>query len=206
MKSRANQLDPRIIGGLRAVIMPNDVLDEKQVTHYPLPLHGMVGYAVECLMDLQNLGTNPRDRLFYLMEVNYGSPFPFRCRVVGNSAAEGDFSFFLPADQVAVHADGAEAEKPKARPFTITEFNERFKLGSPVHFVEKSGGYERYVMYTGYCLDKSEAWVSLGRNAYKLRDLFDNYKLSIGYVKKGDREEPMWGVFGVDSGVYKYEE
>ena len=57
MKSRTNQLDPRIIGGLRAVIMPNDVLDEKQVTHYPLPLHGMVGYAVECLMDRQNLAT-----------------------------------------------------------------------------------------------------------------------------------------------------
>lgn len=80
MKCRSNNLDPRIIGGLRAVIMPNDVLDEKQVTHYPLPLHGMVGYAVECLMGLQNLGTNPRDRLFYLTEVNYGSPFPFRCR------------------------------------------------------------------------------------------------------------------------------
>lgn len=204
MKSRTNQLDPRIIGGLRAVIMPNDVLDEKQVTHYPLPLHGMVGYAVECLMDLQNLGTNPRDRLFYLTEVNYGSPFPFRCRVVGNSAAEGDFSFFLPASQVAAYADGAEDEKPKARPFTIAEFNKRFKLGSSVHFAEKDGGYERRVLYIGYCVDKSGAYVYLGPRVYKLQDLFDDYKLAIAYVKKDGREdESLWGVFGVDSGVYE---
>ncbi len=203
MKSRTNQLDPRILGGLRTVLMPNDVLDEKQVTHYPLPLHGMVGYAVECLMDLQNLGTNPRDRLFYLTEVNYGSPFPFRCRAVGNSAAEGDFSFFLPASQVAAYADGAEAVKPKARPFTIAEFNKRFKLGNSVHFIEKDGGYERRVMYIGYCVDKSGAYVYLGPRVHKLQDLFDDYKLAIAYVKKDDREEPLWGVFGVDSGVYE---
>lgn len=203
MKSRTNQLDPRIIGGLRAVFMPNDVLTEDQVARYPLQLQGMKGYAVECLMDLQNLGTDPHGRLFRLIKVNCGSPFPFRCCVVGNSAAEGDFSFFLPASQVAAYADGAEEKEPKARPFTIAEFNKRFKLGSHVHFVEKSGGYERRVMYIGYCIDKSEAWVSLGHNTYKLNDLFDRFKLAIGYVKKDDREEPLWGVFGVDSGVYE---
>lgn len=202
MKYQTSHLDPRIIGGLRAVLMPSDVLTMSLASRFKSLLQGTEGYAAECLMDFQDLGTNPRDRLFRLVETNCGSPFPFRCRVVGNAAAVGDFSFFLPADQV----DEPEAEKPKARPFTITEFNERFKLGSSVHFVEKSGGYERYVMYTGYCLDKSEAWVSLGRNAYKLNDLFDNYKLAIGYVKKDGREdEPLWGVFGVDSKVYKYE-
>ncbi len=199
MKSRTNQLDPRILGGLRAILMPNDVLTEDQVARYPLRLQGMKGYAVECLMDLQNLGTDPTDRLFRLVKVNYGSPFPFRCCVVRNSAAEGDFSFFLPASQVSVYSDEPEDEKPKARPFTIAEFNKRFKLGSSVHFVEKDGGYERRVMYTGYCIDKSEAWVSLGHNSYKLQALFDDFKLAIGYVKKDDREEPLWGVFGVDS-------
>ena len=202
MKSRTNQLDPRILGGLRAILMPNDVLTEDQVARYPLRLQGMKGYAVECLMDLQNLGTDPRRRLFRLLKVNCGNPFPFRCCMVGNSAAEGDFSFFLPASQVAAYADGAEAEKPKAQPFTIAEFNKRFKLGSSVHFIEKDGGYERQVMYIGYCIDKSEAWVSLGSNSYKLDDLFDRFKLAIGYMKKDDREEPLWGVFGVDSGVY----
>lgn len=207
MKYRSNHLDPRIIGGLRSVLMPNDVLTEEKAARFSLQPLKTVGYAAECLMDFQELGTDPSDHLFRIVEVNYGSPFPFRCRVVGNSAAVGDFSFFIPADQVAAFCDEPGDEKPKARPFTITEFNERFKLGSSVHFVEKSGGYERYVMYTGYCLDKSEAWVSLGRNAYKLNDLFDNYKLAIGYVKKDGREdEPLWGVFGVDPGVYKYEE
>lgn len=202
MKYRSNHLDPRIIGGLRAVLMPSDVLTMSLASRFKSLLQGTEGYAAECLMDFQDLGTNPRDRLFRLVETNCGSPFPFRCRVVGNAAAVGDFSFFLPADQV----DEPEAEKPKARPFTITEFNERFKLGSSVHFVEKDGGYERRVMYTGYCIDKSGACVCLGIISYKLQDLFDNYKLAIGYVKKDGREdEPLWGVFGVDSKVYKYE-
>ena len=202
MKYQTSHLDPRIIGGLRAVLMPSDVLTMSQASRFKSLLQGTEGYAAECLMDFQDLGTNPRDRLFRLVETNCGSPFPFRCRVVGNAAAVGDFSFFLPADQV----DEPEAEKPKARPFTITEFNERFKLGSSVHFVEKDGGYERRVMYTGYCIDKSGACVCLGIMSYKLQDLFDHYKLAIGYVKKDGREdEPLWGVFGVDSKVYKYE-
>ena len=46
----------------------------------------------------------------------------------------------------------------------------------------------------------------LGIMSYKLQDLFDRCKLAIGYVKKDDREEPIWGVFGVNSEVYKYEE
>ena len=128
MKYQTSHLDPRILGGLRAVLMPNDVLTEEQVSRFPLQLQGMVGYAAECLMDFQELGTDPRGRLFRLVNVNSGSPFPFRCCVVGNSAAVGDFSFFLPAGQVAAYADGAEAEKPKARPFTIAEFKQQFDL------------------------------------------------------------------------------
>ena len=204
MKYRSNHLDPRIIGGLSAVLMPNDVLTEEQAARFSLQPLKTVGYAAECLMDFQELGTDPSDHLFRIVEVNYGSPFPFRCRVVGNSAAVGDFSFFIPADQVAACSDNQE--ETIARPFTIDEFNARFKLGSSVHFIEKDGDHERRVIYTGYCVDKSEACVYLVPRAYKLRDLFDSCKLAIGYVKKDDREEPLWGVFGVDSEVYKYEE
>ena len=204
MKYRSNHLDPRIIGGLSAVLMPNDVLTEEQAARFSLQPLKTVGYAAECLMDFQELGTDPSDHLFRIVEVNYGSPFPFRCRVVGNSAAVGDFSFFIPADQVAACSDNQE--ETIARPFTIDEFNARFKLGSSVHFIEKDGGYERRVIYTGYCINKSEEYVYLGPRVYKLQDLFDNCKLAVGYVKKDDREEPLWGVFGVDPGVYKYEE
>ena len=206
MSDKSITLDPRIIGGLRSVLMPNDVLTEEKAARFSLPPLRTVGYAADHLITFQDLGTDPSGHLFRIVEVKCGSPFPFRCRVAGNSAAVGAFSFFLPADQVAAYADGAEAEKPRARPFTIAEFNERFKLGSPVHFVKKDGGYERRVMYTGYCIDKSGVCVCLGIMSYKLQDLFDNYKLAIGYVKKDDREEPLWGVFGVDPGVYKYEE
>ena len=203
MKYRSNHLDPRIIGGVQAVLMPNDVLTGEKAARFSLVPLKTVGYAAECLMDFQDLGTDPSGHLFRIVEVKCGSPFPFRCRVVGNSDAVGDFSFFLPADQVAACSDNQE--ETIARPFTITEFNERFKLGSSVHFIEKDGGHERRVMYTGYCVDKSEACVYLGPRAYKLQDLFDNCKLAIAYEKKDDREEPLWGVFGVDPGVYKYE-
>ena len=122
MKYRSNHLDPRIICGLSAVLMPNDVSTEEKASRFSLLPLKTVGYAAECLMDFQDLGTDPSCHLFRIVEVNYGSPFPFRCRVVGNSAAVGDFSFFLPADRVAE----PEAEKPKARPFTIAEFRQRF--------------------------------------------------------------------------------
>lgn len=206
MSDKSITLDPRIIGSLRSVLMPNDVLTEEKAARFSLVPLKTAGYAADHLITFQDLGTDPSCHLFRIVEVKCGSPFPFRCCVVGNSAAVGDFSFFLPANQVAAYADGAEAEKPRARPFTLTEFNERFKLGSSVHFVKKDGGYERRVLYTGYCIDKLGACVCLGIMSYKLQDLFDNYKLAIGYVKKGDREESLWGVFGVDPGVYKYEE
>ena len=205
MKYRSNHLDPRIIGGLQAVLMPNDVLTDERAARFSLSPLSTVGYATDHLITFQDLGTDPSGHLFRIVEVKCGSPFPFRCRVVGNSAAVGDFSFFIPADQVAACSDNQE--ETIARPFTITEFNERFKLGNSVHFIEKDGGYERRVMYTGYCVDKSEACVYLGPRAYKLQELFDRCKLAIGYVKKDGREdEPLWGVFGVDPGVYKYEE
>ena len=202
MRDKSITLDPRIIGGLSAVLMPNDVLTEEKAARFSLSPLSTVGYAADHLITFQDLGTNPSCHLFRIVEVKCGSPFPFRCRVVGNPGAVGDFSFFIPADRVDEPGD----EKPKARPFTIDEFNERFKLGSSVHFVKKDGGYERRVLYTGYCIDKLGACVCLGIMSYKLQDLFDNYKLAIGYVKKDDSEEPLWGVFGVDPGVYKYEE
>ena len=124
---------------------------------------------------------------------------PDECTAAVNRLSQG-------IDRVLGVIQRAYPEEPKARPFTITEFNERFKLGSSVHFIEKDGGHERRVMYTGYCVDKSEACVYLGPRAYKLQYLFDNCKLAIGYMKKDDREEPLWGVFGADPGVYKYEE
>ena len=126
MRYRSNHLDPRIIGGLSAVLMPNDVLTEEQAARFSLQPLKTVGYAAECLMDFQDLGTDPSCHLFRIVEVNYGSPFPFRCRVVGNSAAVGDFSFFIPADQVAAFCDEPGDEKPKAWPFTIAEFKRQF--------------------------------------------------------------------------------
>lgn len=75
MRDRSITLDPRIIGGLSAVLMPNDVLTEEKAARFSLPPLRTVGYAAECLMDFQDLGTDPSDHLFRIVEVKCGSPF-----------------------------------------------------------------------------------------------------------------------------------
>lgn len=204
---KVQNVHPDIIGGIQSIITPKDVA--RNATYFEARLTGQQGYGTNNLDNFIDLDNHMRKyQLFKCIEVIPGSLYPFRCEWLDNLGERfyyDNLQFFLPADMIR-KGGKVEQEEPKARAFTITEFNERFKLGSPVHFIEKDGGYERRVMYTGYCIDKGEAWVSLGHNSYKLNELFGNYKLAIAYVKKDDREEPMWGVFGVDSGVYKYEE
>ena len=191
------KLDSRIVGGLQSVITAKDVLNSRAAVR--LSLVGVTGYAADDIAYFSNLDDKP---VMECVEVRPGKVFPFYCAPVDALDRVLPYQFFIRESQVLIFR---EQEEPKARPFTIAEFNERFKLGSPVHFVEKASGYERRVMYTGYCIDKSGACVCLGIMSYKLQDLFDHYKLAIGYVKKDDCEEPLWGVFGVDSKVYEYE-
>ena len=73
MSDKSITLDPRIIGGLRSVLMPNDVLTEEKAARFSLPPLRTVGYAAECLMDFQDLGTDPSDHLFRIAEVKCGS-------------------------------------------------------------------------------------------------------------------------------------
>lgn len=142
MSNKSATLDPRIIGGLRTVLMPNDVLTEEQVARFPLQLRGMVGYATRCLMDFQDLGINPRRKLFRIVEVKCGSPFPFRCCLADHPNAEGELSFFLPASQVAALCDEPEEKEPKGRPFSIVEFEKRFNIGDKLYLrVDKSPRY-----------------------------------------------------------------
>lgn len=208
MKSRTNQLDPRIIGGLRSVLMPNDVLTEEKAARFSLSPLSTVGYAAECLMDFQDLGADPSGRLFRILKVNRGSPFPFRCRVVGNLAAEGDFSFFLPADQVAAYSD---KEESKARPFTIREFENLFEPPCVVYYrLKNTCSPTRSTVIVGAVLaykyipgdDDSLEIVLSGMSTatpLKARWLFDHVEWS----PSGDLVD--WRPFGVDPGVYKYE-
>ena len=191
------KLDSRIVGGLQSVITAKDVLNSRAADR--LSLVGVAGYAADNITYFSDLDNKP---VRECVEVHPGKVYPFYCAPVDALDRVLPYQFFIRESQVLIFR---EQEEPKARPFTITEFNERFKLGSSVHFIEKDGGHERRVMYTGYCVDKSEACVYLGPRAYKLQELFDRCKLAIGYVKKDDREETLWGVFGVDSKVYKYE-
>ena len=72
MSDKSITLDPRIIGGLHSVLMPNDVLTEEKAARFSLPPLRTVGYAAECLMDFQDLGTDPSDHLFRIVEVKCG--------------------------------------------------------------------------------------------------------------------------------------
>lgn len=206
---KIQEVHPSIIGGIQSIITPKDVA--RNATYYEAAIPGRNGYGTNNLDNFINIDKHmDRYQLFKCIEVAPGSLYPFRCKWIDSLGERYYYEwcqFFLPADMVRKGGE-VEQENPKelkARPFTIAEFNERFKLGSSVHFIEKDGGYERRVMYTGYCVDKLGEYVYLGPRVYKLQYLFDNYKLAIGYVKKDDREEPLWGVFGVDPGVYRYE-
>ena len=193
------KLDRRIVGGLQSVITAKDVLTLRAAGR--LSLVGVTGYVADNIASFSDLNNQEVKKC---VEVRPGQVYPFCCAPIEAPELVAPYQFFIRESQVLIFR---EHEEPKARPFTITEFNERFKLGSSVHFIEKDGGHERRVMYTGYCIDKSKACVYLGPRVYKLQDLFDDCKLAIGYVKKDGREdEPLWGVFGVDPGVYKYEE
>ena len=73
MKYRSNHLDPRIIGGLQAVLMPNDVLTDERAARFSLPPLRTVGYAADHLITFQDLGTDPSGHLFRIAEVKCGS-------------------------------------------------------------------------------------------------------------------------------------
>ena len=173
MKYRSNHLDPRIIGGVQAVLMPNDVLTEEQAARFPLVPLKTVGYAAECLMDFQDLGTDPSGHLFRIEEVKCGSPFPFRCRVVGNPGAVGDFSFFIPADRVAAFCD--KPEKKQYRAFKDTnEFfiKTNFEEGDLIHIRSKDK-IEYWVMFVGW----TDVGLMLGTENFTFDKLFEKFEL-----------------------------
>lgn len=173
MRDKSITLDPRIIGGLNAVLMPNDVLTEEKAARFSLSPLSTVGYAADHLITFQDLGTDPSDHLFRIVEVKCGSPFPFRCRVVGNAAAIGDFSFFIPAEQVAAFCD-APKEK-QYRPFKDTrEFfiKTNFEEGDLIHIRSKDK-IEYWVMFVGW----TDIGLMLGTENFTFDKLFDKFEL-----------------------------
>ena len=173
MRDRSITLDPRIIGGLSAVLMPNDVLTEEKAARFSLPPLRTVGYAADHLITFQDLGTDPSGHLFRIVEVKCGSPFPFRCRAVGNSAAVGDFSFFIPADQVAAYSD--KPEEKQYRPFKDTrEFfiKTNFEEGDLIHIRSKDK-VEYWVMFVGW----TDRGLMLGTENFTFDKLFEKFEL-----------------------------
>ena len=173
MRDKSITLDPRIIGGLSAVLMPNDVLTEEKAARFSLSPLSTVGYAADHLITFQDLGTDPSCHLFRIVEVKCGSPFPFRCRVVGNSDAVGDFSFFIPTDQVATYSD--KPEKKQYRPFKdAREFfiKTNFEEGDLIHMRSKDK-VEYWVMFVGW----TDRGLMLGTENFTFDKLFEKFEL-----------------------------
>lgn len=122
MSNKSATLDPRIRGGLEAVVFPDDVCTEAKVNSF-LADGAVVGYAADRLddfSDLEDLTTN----LVRCVRVNPGALYPFECSLVMNPCVLVQHQFFILKSAVYRPHD----DIPKARPFTIAEFKQQFDL------------------------------------------------------------------------------
>lgn len=120
MCNKSATLDPRIRGGLEAVVFPDDVCTEAKVNSF-LADGAVVGYAADRLddfSDLEDLTTN----LVRCVHVNPGALYPFECCDLMTPCGSVRRQLFIPQSAVYRPHD----DIPKARPFTINKFEDRF--------------------------------------------------------------------------------
>lgn len=82
------------------------------------------------------------------------------------------------------------------RPFTLSEFTEKFPVGQPIKFRQKRAvGYERYLILNGYQHEQAEGrlitYIYMGSQGYTLDALFMDYEWQ--EADTGD-----WMPFGVE--------
>ena len=120
MSNKSATLDPRIRGGLEDIIFPNAMLTKAQADYFCAD-GGVVGYAADRLddfSDLEDLTSN----LVRCVHVNPGALYPFECCNVMNPCGSVRHQLFIPESAVYRPHD----DIPKARPFTIAKFEDRF--------------------------------------------------------------------------------
>lgn len=120
MSNKSATLDPRIRGGLEAIVFPDDVRTKDRANYF-CANGDVVGYAADRLddfSDLEDLTAN----LVRCVHVNPGALYPFECSLVTNPCGIIRHQFFILKSAVYRPHD----DIPKARPFTIVEFRQRF--------------------------------------------------------------------------------
>lgn len=120
MSNKSATLDHRIRGGLEDIIFPDDVRT-KGLADYFCANGAVVGYAADCLDDFSDLG-DLTSNLVRCVHVNPGALYPFECCNVMKPCGSVRRQLFIPQSAVYRPHD----DIPKARPFTIAEFKQRF--------------------------------------------------------------------------------
>lgn len=122
MSNKSATLDPRIRGGLEAIVFPDDVRTKDRADYF-CANGDVVGYAADRLDDFSDLG-DLTTNLVRCARVNPGALYPFECSLVMNPCGLVRHQFFILRSAVYRPHDYI----PKARPFTIAEFRQRFDL------------------------------------------------------------------------------
>lgn len=89
-----------------------------------------------------------------------------------------------------------EPKQTELRPFTLSEFTEKFPVGQPIKFRSKGDVVrELYLILLGYRLalskDQTVPYISIGHFTYLLDELFDHYEW-------WDPATGGWALFGVE--------
>lgn len=87
------------------------------------------------------------------------------------------FDYCLPVELVA-------PKEKKFRPYTLTEFGEKFTVGRPIKFRKKGEvENERYLILNGYSHRQINGeritYIYIGPNPYTLDDLFEDYEWQV---------------------------
>ena len=146
MSNKSATLDPRIRGGLEDIIFPDDVRTNG-LADYFCANGDVVGYAADCLDDFSDLG-DLTSNLVRCVHVNPGALYPFACCNVMKPCGSVRRQLFIPQSAVYRPHD----DIPKARPFTINKFEDRFDPPCVVCYRLKDSSGPRSTVIVGQVL------------------------------------------------------
>lgn len=115
------KLDNRIVGGLQSVITAKDVLNSRAADR--LSLVGVAGYAADNIASFSDLNNQEVKKC---VEVRPGQVYPFCCAPIEAPELVAPYQFFIRESHVLIFREQEKPKELKARPFTITEFRQRF--------------------------------------------------------------------------------
>ena len=98
------------------------------------------------------------------------------------------YAFYIPESSLKQVENNLKPVEKKYRPYTLTEFQDKFTIGRPIKFRKKGDvGRERYLTLVGYENVKPNGqaitYIYLGLCAYTLDELFNKYEWQEYYTE-----------------------